>query len=229
MNQTLKQYLHVYCNYQQNNWSELLPLTEFAYNNAPSATTGVLPFFTNKGYHPNITVYPEYDIASSQAHDFAIDLDELQSTLKAEISVAQHCYQKFANMQCSSASDFKVGDKVFVKAQFFQTTQPSKKLSEKYLRPYEIIAQPGTLLFTLCLPESMCSVYPVFHVSMLEPVMSNTFSERTQLASAPVIIDGEPEYKISRIVDSKIDCQWACKLLYKVIWLGYEDTGDELE
>ena len=43
-------------------------------------------------------------------------------------------------MQHSSASDFKVGNKIFVKAQFFQTTQPSKKLSEKYLRPYEIIA-----------------------------------------------------------------------------------------
>ena len=39
MNQTLKQYLCVYCNYQQDNWSELLPLVEFAYNNAPSATT----------------------------------------------------------------------------------------------------------------------------------------------------------------------------------------------
>jgi len=32
-NQTLKQYLCVYCNYQQDNWSKLLPLTEFAYNN----------------------------------------------------------------------------------------------------------------------------------------------------------------------------------------------------
>jgi len=65
MNQTLKQYLRVYCNYQQDNWSELLPLAEFAYNNAPSATTGVSPFFTNKGYHPNITVHPKRDIASS--------------------------------------------------------------------------------------------------------------------------------------------------------------------
>ena len=83
MNQTLEQYLHVYCNYQQDNWSELLPLAEFAYNNAPSATTGVSPFFTNKGYHPNITVYPERDIASSRARDFAEDLDELQSTLKS--------------------------------------------------------------------------------------------------------------------------------------------------
>jgi len=92
MNQTLEQYLRVYCNYQQDNWSELLPLVEFAYNNALSATTSIFPFFANKGYHPNITVHPKCNIASSWACDFAIDLNELQSTLKAEISVAQQCY-----------------------------------------------------------------------------------------------------------------------------------------
>ena len=202
---------------------------EFAYNNALSTTTGVSPFFANKGYHPNITIHPKRDIAFSKAYDFAIDLNELQSTLKAEISAAQQCYQKSADMRRSPAPDFKVGDKVFIKAQFFQTTQPSKKLSKKYLGPYEIISQPGTLLFILHLPESMCSVHPVFYVSMLEPATSNTFSKRIQLAPAPVIIDGEPEYEISRIVDSKIDCRWACKLLYKVIWLGYENTGNESE
>jgi len=57
--------------------------------------------------------------------------------------------------------------------------------------------------------------------------MSNTFSKRIQLAPAPVIIDGEPEYEISRIVDFKINCWQACKLLYKMIWLEYEDTGDK--
>ena len=65
---------------------------DFTYNNALSATTSVSPFFANKGYHPNITVYPEHDITSSQAHNFTIDLNELQSTLKAEISVAQQHY-----------------------------------------------------------------------------------------------------------------------------------------
>jgi len=64
---------------------------------------------------------------------------------------------------------------------------------------------------------------------MLEPTTSNTFSKRIQLAPTLVIIDGEPEYKISQIVDSKIDCQWVYKLLYKVIWLGYENTGDDSE
>ena len=62
---------------------------------------------------------------------------------------------------------------------------------------------------------------------MLKSAISNSFSKRKQLAPAPVIIDGEPEYKISQIVDSKINHQWVCKLLYKVIWLVYEDTEDE--
>jgi len=34
------------------------------------------PFFA-KRYHPNITVHPKCDIASSQACDFTINLDEL--------------------------------------------------------------------------------------------------------------------------------------------------------
>ena len=67
---------------------------EFAYNNALSTTTGVFPFFTNKEYYPNITFHPEHDIASFWAHNSTMDLNELQSTLKAEISVAQQCYQK---------------------------------------------------------------------------------------------------------------------------------------
>ena len=96
-NQTLEQYLCIYCNYQQDNWSELLPLVEFAYNNAPSATTGVSLFFANKGYHPNLSVYPEQDITSSHIYDFIIDLDELQGMLKEKIAKAQQQYQPSAN------------------------------------------------------------------------------------------------------------------------------------
>ena len=62
---------------------------EFSYNNTPSTTTSVSPFFADKRYYPNITIYPECDIASFWACNFAIDLNELQSTLKAEISTAQ--------------------------------------------------------------------------------------------------------------------------------------------
>ena len=92
-NQMLEQYLHIYYNYQQDNWSELLSLAEFAYNNAPSTTTGVSLFFTNKGYYLNLNVYPEWDIASSHAYDFILNLDKLQDMLKEKITKAQRQYQ----------------------------------------------------------------------------------------------------------------------------------------
>ena len=113
---------------------------EFAYNNAPSATTGVSPFFANKEYHPNLSMYPERDIASSRARDFVLNLDKLQDTLKEEIAKAQRQYQPSADSRRQQPLDFQVGQLVFVRLQYFQMTRPSKKLSEKYLGPYEIIA-----------------------------------------------------------------------------------------
>ena len=92
-NQTLEQYLQIFCNYQQDNWYTLLPLVEFAYNNTPSATTGISPFFTNKGYHPNLTIHPEQDLALSHAKDLVVNLDELHQELKSTISEAQLHYQ----------------------------------------------------------------------------------------------------------------------------------------
>ena len=80
-NQTLEQYIRIYCSYQQDNWDLLLPIAEFAYNNALNASTGISPFFANKGYHPNITVHPERDIASARACDFVVNLDELHQFL----------------------------------------------------------------------------------------------------------------------------------------------------
>jgi len=55
-NQTLEQYLRTYCNYQQLDWVQLLPLAEFTYNNVSSATMKESLFFANKGYHPQLQI-----------------------------------------------------------------------------------------------------------------------------------------------------------------------------
>src|SRR6204780_654758 len=102
VNQTLEQYLRVFCSYQQDNWSSLLLLAEFAYNNAPNESTGFSPFFANKGYHPALTVHPERDVASARAREFAIDLGELHEYLKGNICHSQQHYQKSADAHCLS-------------------------------------------------------------------------------------------------------------------------------
>ena len=149
VNQTLEQYLRMYCNYQQTNWSDLLPLAEFAYNNAPNATTGISPFFANKGYHPNLAIHPERDLTSARARNFVVDLDELHAELKNRISEAQKRYQKYADKLRLPAPEFELGSKAFVKAEFIRTTRPAKKLAEKFLGPFEVIARPGTHSYTL--------------------------------------------------------------------------------
>jgi hypothetical protein len=85
VNQTLEQYLQIYCNFQQDNWHTLLPIAEFCYNNTPSSTTGLLPFFANKGYNPAFTVHSEYELTSLKAQELVTDLQELHSKLQINI------------------------------------------------------------------------------------------------------------------------------------------------
>ena len=63
---------------------------------------------------------------------------------------------------------------------------------------------------------------------MLEPAIPNTIPGRVQSPPPPVMVDNEPEFEISEILDTKIDNRrHACKLLYLVHWTGYEGTNKE--
>ena len=195
-NQTLEQYIRVYCNYQQDNWSELLPLAEFAYNNAPSATTGVTTFFANKGYHPNISVYPERDLASARVRDFVTDLDELHQELCTAMAEAQEHYKISADWNRLPAPDFQIRQIVMVKAKYIHTTQLSRKLGPKNHSLFKIIAHPGPVSFTLELPPELCRIHPVFHTSMLEHITPNSILNHTQDPLPPIEINGKVEYII---------------------------------
>jgi hypothetical protein len=151
INQTLEQYLWIYCNSQQDNWHSLLLIAEFCYNNITSSTTGVSPFFANKDYNPAFTVHSEYKLASLKAQELVTDLQELHSKLQVNIQESQECYQQSADKNRIPPLDFKVGDKAFVKVKFFRTTWSSKKLSKKYMGPFDIINQVGPLFSLLLL------------------------------------------------------------------------------
>ena len=144
------------------------------------------------------------------------------------ISDTQKRYSVSTDRRQTLPLDFKIGDKVFVKSNNICTTQPSKKLTEKYLGPLEIIAQVSSVSFTLHLPNSMRSIHPVFHISMLEPSTPNQFPNQIQIPKPLIIIiNSDSKYKISEILDSCIDKQHKCKLLYLVKWAGYKGTDEE--
>ena len=226
-NQTLEQYLRIFCNYQQSNWAELLPLAEFAFNNAPSATTGISPFFANKGYHPKLQVHIQRELVSESARTYVADLDELHTELKRVIGEAQKRYQVSADARRTPSPELKIGDQVYVLSKFINTTRPSKKLSEKYLGPFEVIGKPGSHSFLIRLPDHLRSIHPVFHISQLEPAVPNPIPDRTQSPPPPVEVDGTLEFEVEQILDSKKDQRRKIQLLYYIQWTGYQGHPDE--
>ena len=53
-NQTLEHYLRIYCCEQQDDWTELLPVAEFAYMQSQHKTLDCSPFYATYGYHPTL-------------------------------------------------------------------------------------------------------------------------------------------------------------------------------
>ena len=74
----------------------------------------------------------------------------------------------------------------------------------------------------------MKSVHPVFHISQLKLSHPSIIPNRVQPLPPPIEVDGEIEYEVKEILDSKIDRRRChCQLLYLVCWAGYAGTDEE--
>ncbi len=99
----------------------LLPMAKFAYNNATNTTTGVSPFFANKGYHPEFTADPQVETSLAKVQAFMVDLECVQAELKENIAQAQERYRKNVDKHRMEAPKLKIGDQAYIKVKFFRT------------------------------------------------------------------------------------------------------------
>ena len=228
MNQTVEQYIRMFTSYQQDDWDGLLPLAEFALNNSPSASTGISPFFANKGYNPAISIHPERDVANTYAKDFAVDLQDLHQFLREQITFAQERYKETADRIRIPDPRLQIGEQAFISTKFIKVRRPTPKFSETHLGPFEVIGKPSAASYTIRLPPALKQVHPVFHISQLEPHFPNPFPGREEPPPAAVeIIDGDEHFEVKQIVDSKIDRRCRVKLRYLIEWTGYENTDEQ--
>jgi hypothetical protein len=95
--------------------------------------------------------------------------------------------------------------------------------------PFKIIDRIGKNSVRISLPQDLRRIHPVFHVSQLEPSIPNRFPDRAPPPPEPIEIDGDIEYELREISDSKYDYRgWkTCELFYLVRWAGYEGTDEE--
>jgi RNase H-like domain found in reverse transcriptase/Reverse transcriptase (RNA-dependent DNA polymerase)/Integrase zinc binding domain/Chromo (CHRromatin Organisation MOdifier) domain len=222
INSVLEQYLRIFCDYQQDNWVELLPMAEFTYNNAKHASTQVSPFYANYGFHPRLSI----DVESPKRHqnpaadEWINHLHRVHRALPEALRSAQEQHKKYYDAHKKSPPHMKIGDLVWLNRKNIGSNRPSSKLDAKRLGPFKILDVVGAsqLAFKLDLPHQL-KIHPVFHVSLLQPYQANSIPGRIQAKPPPpAIIDGEEEYEVAQVLDSRIRNR---KLEYLVDWKDY--------
>jgi hypothetical protein len=201
INQVLEQYLRAYCNYHQDDWVDLLSLAAVAYNNSEHATTRLSPHFATFGSNPRLRMEIPDTPSNLSAKERAEYLRTVHRSLVEEISMAQDLQARYANQKRDPTPQYAIGDRVWLLSRNIHTKRPSPKLEHKKLGPFRVTKMVSSTAYRLALPPSM-KHHPVFHVSLLEKVITNDIHPLPQ-DPLPIEVDGEEEYEIETILDTK--------------------------
>jgi hypothetical protein len=193
INQELEQYLRHYVDYRQTNWVHLLPVAQFAWNSASSATLGVSPFYANYGLEP-LPFRESAEITSihEKARTEVEQLTTLHRQLILDIEFFRRKSADYYNKKRTGGPELKKGDKVYLLRRNIKTKRPSDKLDHLRLGPFEITEVKGPVTFKLKLPKEM-RIHPTFHISLLEKAPKGT---KTII---PEIVQDEQEYEVEKI------------------------------
>jgi len=219
INQIMEQYLRIFTNYKQNDWSSLLPFAEFSYNNSFHSSIQMTPFFATYGYHPVFDTLSLNHVSFPAISDHLTELSATQTLLKRTLDESKASYKHFADRQRLEHS-FKVDDLVMLNSKHITTQRPSKKLDSKRLGPFKIIERINDVAFRLALPTTM-KIHDVFHVSLLEKYTPSAIPGRTIEPPPPVVVDDSLEYEVESILDSRIRNR---QLQYLVHWKDYDPS-----
>ena len=83
------------------------------------------------------------------------------------------------------------------------TTRPFKKLDWKKIGPFKIRTKISSNGYELDLPLSL-RIHNTFHISLMEPYEDKKFSSQMQEHPPPIQIEGEDEYELDEIIDSRL-------------------------
>ncbi|QRW23694.1 Retrotransposable element Tf2 protein [Rhizoctonia solani] len=221
VNQFIEFYLRSYVAADHSDWVKWLPLAEYAYNNAKHSATGKTPFELIYGRNPimnpsNIPAnVPEADLV---ADTLAREWKEAKAALRMS--------KERMTRDKGTVPEYSIGEKVWLDGKNVELRTNSNKLDPKQLGPFEVLEKVSSHAYCLKLPETL-KIHNVFYVGLLSRAHispSQPFPEKPP----PETIEGEEEYEVEQIIDSK---RQRGKWFYLIKWKGYgpEDNSWEPE
>jgi hypothetical protein len=202
----------------QNDWDELLPVAEFAMNNAWNKSIQNTPFMLNYGQNPDTPTVAFLCARNPKDNGFVGRWSAQLLRAKACLRVAQERQKAYADRKRQAAPEFQVGDHVLSKISHFRLHKDLKaKLAPQYVGPFEVLERIGIagLAHRIALPEVLQRVHPVFPVSSLKRYYSDG---NYQPPPIPELVDGELEYEVDFIASTRGEGK---RRQYLVYWTGY--------
>jgi len=122
VNQALEQYLRCYVDYNLSNWLDLLPSTEFAYNNQAYEEIKESLFYLEYGRHSRAGPILVKESLQRDLNDLTYKRQEALEQAKAALTLTVERMKWYYDKKVQSVP-FKVGDKVLLNLKDYQTTE----------------------------------------------------------------------------------------------------------
>ncbi|SOV07292.1 uncharacterized protein UDID_18776 [Ustilago sp. UG-2017a] len=226
VNQVVEQYLRMYCNYEQNDWADLLDTAAFVYNNTVHNSIGVSPFFACYGWNPKAhpDIPQRLGVNDPGRFEYLMDGKERCKYLQEQIREAQRRTVDQYNRKHKDI-EFKVGDMVYINRRNWKTRRPTLKLDTRFAGPYPVQERIGRRAYRITLPANL-RVHDVFHVSMLEPARTSSLAQRAEQPTIPSLPDEDLDFEVEALIDKR---SHHGVIEYKVLWRGYSEEAASWE
>ena len=168
-NQELEQYLRMFIDHRQEQWTEWLGTAEFAYNNKVNTSTKVSLFRANSERDLRMGFEMRKQGKSEGAKEFVERMKTIQEEAQVALKKAQEEMKKQADRKRGEVEEYRVGDLVLLNMKDLKWQMEGRrmeKLMERFVGPYKIKRVISTNAVELELPKTV-KIHPVVNVSRI--------------------------------------------------------------
>jgi len=177
-------------------------MAEFVFNNKVHAATKMLLFQINYGREPRMSFDIRKKGKNEKAEEFVREIKERHEEARAALVKSQEEMKRQADRSRKEVEEYRVGDKVLISTKDFSMElmkRVTKKLTEKFIRPYVVRKIVSENVVELELSASL-RIHLVVNVRRLVKCQEQVEGQN-KIPPPPVEVGGEKEYEVEEILD----------------------------